>query len=84
MRITVIMEVDLRHRALIGGADCCEAGHPDAAEAAQHAWILTQALARHRMTGNAALRGGCRNLRLQGCDLRKVTIVHLRVSKLGV
>ena len=51
------MEVDLRHRALIDGADCCEAGHPDALEAAQHAWILTQALARHGMTGNAALRG---------------------------
>lgn len=74
MRVTVIMEVDLRYRALIGGADCCEAGHPDVLAAAQHAWILTQALARHGMTGNVALRGRCRVPRLRGCDLRGLTI----------
>lgn len=35
-----------RHRAQTDAGDCCEAGHPDAAEAAAHAWKLTRALAR--------------------------------------
>jgi hypothetical protein len=39
-----------RHRAQVpddaGVADCCEAGHADAEEAAGHAWKLTRALAR--------------------------------------
>lgn len=57
MKVTVA-ENDLRHRALIlaGGraAWCCEAGHADAPEAAQHAWKLTQALKRHEAERAAA------------------------------
>lgn len=67
MRVTVA-ETAGRHRALVpdgtGMADCCEAGHPTGPEAAVHALRLTQALARHETTGNTALRGACRILRL--------------------
>jgi hypothetical protein len=46
------------HRALVpdgaGVADCCEAGHPDAAEAAAHAWRLTRALKRREAERAAA------------------------------
>lgn len=45
MRV-IVAETDLRHRAVIGEADCCEAGHPEAIEAARHAWTLTRALTR--------------------------------------
>ena len=41
---------DGRCRAVVAAAEtelpCCEAGHPDPAEAARHAWGLTRALAR--------------------------------------
>ena len=44
-----------RHRAQTDAGDCCEAGHPDPAEAAAHAWRLTLALKRREaergMTG---------------------------------
>lgn len=47
MTVTVAEE-DLRHRAVIDQSiPCCEPGHPDAAEAALHAWKLATAIARH-------------------------------------
>lgn len=59
MRVTVA-ETQGRYRALVpdgaGVADCCEAGHATEDEAAAHALLLTQALARHETTGNAALQ----------------------------
>ena len=49
MTVTVA-EQDGRHRAAVpvddGELPCCTAGHPDAAEAASHAWKLTRAIAR--------------------------------------
>jgi hypothetical protein len=45
-----VAEEDLRYRAGVpvddGELPCCGAGHPDAAEAARHAWRLTRAIAR--------------------------------------
>lgn len=46
MTVTVA-EDDGWHRALIYGTiPCCSPGHPDAEEAARHAWKLTRAIAR--------------------------------------
>jgi hypothetical protein len=42
-----VAEAGGRYAALTDAGDCCEAGHPDAAEAARHAWRLTRALRRH-------------------------------------
>jgi hypothetical protein len=45
-----VIEEDLRCRAEVPVDDdslpCCEPGHPDAEEAAQHAWRLMTAIAR--------------------------------------
>ena len=46
MKVTVA-ETGRRHWAVTDGVPCCESGHPDPLEAAQHAWRLTLALARH-------------------------------------
>ena len=53
MTVTVAEE-DLRHRALIDETVCCEAGHPDAIEAAQHARRLTRAMAGRDASVSAA------------------------------
>jgi len=45
-----VTEQDGRHRAVVqyedAGLPCCSAGHPDALEAAAHAWRLTRAIGR--------------------------------------
>lgn len=58
MTVTVAETDDDRHRALVPAGErpvlCCEPGHPDAAEAALHAWKLARAIARHEAKASAA------------------------------
>lgn len=54
-----VAEENLRHRALISGVVCCEAGHPDPVEAVAHAWRLARAMQQRPGRGEPA-HGDCR------------------------